>query len=205
MFWWKWGVEFAVAVGTIGAVLAALFGHVFRAKVFPPKLTLQLIRRSELNYEGEEKIPTRYYHLRVVNSRRFAPAKEVRVVLLQVWEPGPDGRLQLTWDGDIPFSWRHQTVFPLLRTIGPETYADLCCVKKGVGLRINLLIVPNNLRAMRSGASTLELALQARGIETESNILRVKVTWDGGWHDGEAEMARHLIVEEIVGMTDQNI
>lgn len=37
-FW----INVAVAVGTIGAVWATLFGKWFRAKVFPPKLLLRL-------------------------------------------------------------------------------------------------------------------------------------------------------------------
>jgi hypothetical protein len=142
MFWWNWWVELAVAVGTIGAVLVALFGQAFRAKFFPPKLSLQLQQGSELSYEGQERVPSRYYHLRVSNSRQWAPAHEVRVVLLKVEEPGPNEELQITWEGDIPLTWRHQPVFPLLRIIGPESYADLCSVKKGVGLRIHALIRP---------------------------------------------------------------
>jgi hypothetical protein len=204
MFWWNWWVQVAVAVGTIGAVLLALFGQAFRAKFFPPKLTLQLDQDSELSYEGEEKIPARYYHLRVANSRRWSPTHEVRVVLLEYWEPGPDGRLQLAWQGDIPFGWRHQAVFPLLRTIGGKAYADLCSVRKDVVLRIHVLIRPYNLKTERKEKSTLVLTLQARGVEADSNVLRIRIIWDGGWHDGEAEMRRHLIVEEMAGTIGQN-
>jgi hypothetical protein len=35
LFWWNWWLHLAVAVGTIGAVLVALFGQAFRAKFFP--------------------------------------------------------------------------------------------------------------------------------------------------------------------------
>lgn len=41
-FWLNWGVQLLVALGTIGAVLAALFGKWFAGKVFPPKLRVWL-------------------------------------------------------------------------------------------------------------------------------------------------------------------
>jgi hypothetical protein len=39
-FWWNWWVSFAIAFGTITAVLVALFGDWFKARIFPPKLRL---------------------------------------------------------------------------------------------------------------------------------------------------------------------
>ena len=96
LFWWNWWPQLAVAVGTIGAVLVALFGQAFRAKFFPPKLSLRLENTSgEAIQESAWK--ARYYHLRVSNSRRWSPAHEVRVVLLREEEPGPNEDLQVIW------------------------------------------------------------------------------------------------------------
>jgi hypothetical protein len=89
-------VDVAIALGTIGAVLVALFGQAFRAKFFPPKLSLQLTDRNgeatrKSIGEGPLTQPARYYHIQVSNARRWSPARDVRIVLLQVEEPGPDG------------------------------------------------------------------------------------------------------------------
>ena len=144
LFWWKWWPQVAVAVGTIGAVLVALFGQAFRAKFFPPKLSLRLENTSgEAIQESAWK--ARYYHLRVSNSRRWSPAHEVRVVLLREEEPGPNEELQVTWSGNVPLIWKNQPVHPLLRTIGPSAWADLCSVKESKILRIHPMIRPNNL------------------------------------------------------------
>src|SRR5207244_2254587 len=100
-----WWVNVAVAIGTIGAVLVALFGDAFRAKFFPPKLSLELSNgngeaiRVQVGSDRTEQ--ARYYHLRVANSRRWSPANEVQIVLLQVEEPGLNGDLQVIWRGDI--------------------------------------------------------------------------------------------------------
>jgi hypothetical protein len=43
----------------------------------------------------------------------------------------------------------------------------------------------------------LFLTLQARGVEAESNSLRLEISWDGKWSDAEAEMKRHLVVKPV--------
>ncbi len=82
-FWWNWWVNAAVALATLAAVLVALFGQAFRAKFFPPKLSLRLLRvegeqtvgRLQWQEGGETKERTedcRCYHLRVSNARRWS-------------------------------------------------------------------------------------------------------------------------------------
>ena len=144
----------------------------------------------------------RYYHLKVSNSRRFSPAHDVRVVLLRVEEPGPNGELQVTWTGDIPIVWRHQAVFPILRTIGSEAYADLCSVRQSKILRIHPLIGPYNLKAQWNRACIMMLTLQAKGTEVDSKPLRVSIAWDGEWEPGETEMRRRLQVDEANEQVD---
>ena len=207
-FWWTWWVQVAVAAGTIGAVLVALFGQAFRAKFFPPQLSLRL-----LNPQGEKTRvrltppqgtdadsrmeDARYYHLRVSNTRRWSPANQVQVVLLRVEEPGPNDAFQITWTGDIPLGWRHQVLFPPSRTIGAEADVDLCSVVKDKWVELHTLIAPFNLEVRRRSPSTLVLYVQARGNECDSPVLRIRIAWDGKWHDGSEEMRRHLIVEQL--------
>lgn len=89
-FWWNWGVNLAVAVGTLGAVVVALFGEYLRPK---PRLKLKLLRK-----EGEKTLLTRiesgeyaddvgYYHLRISNERRWCPAENTQVYLTRLEEP----------------------------------------------------------------------------------------------------------------------
>jgi hypothetical protein len=115
MFWWNWWVNVAVATGTITAVLVALFGDAFRAKFFPPKLSLELANRNGeatrvQGSAGQEE--ARYYHVRVSNSRRWSPANQVQIVLLQVEEPDPNRNLQVVWRGDIPNRVETSTALP---------------------------------------------------------------------------------------------
>lgn len=205
-FWMTWWVQLAAAVGTLIAVLVALFGQSFRSKFFPPKLSLDLVNQdgektrvllkwNENNVEQERWEDARYYHLRVSNARRWSNANQVHVVLLRVEEPGADGRFVVSWVGDVPLGWRHQQVYPILRTIGPASDIDLCSVVKDKWLQLHPLVVPYNLEVIRRKPTRLLLFLQARSDECDSIILRVKLSWDGQWHEGAQEMRRHLVLE----------
>lgn len=195
MFW----VNLAVAVGTISAVFAALFGKVVQAKLFPPALVLKLTdgsgeaTRRQMQDGAFEQV--RYYHVRVTNSRRWSPANEVQIVLLQVEEPGPDRELRVTWRGEMPLAWKHGQLFPLQRTIGSPAVADLCSVGERAGLQLHLLVAPFNLEVVWQGASDFVLTLQGRANEAESPVLRIRISWDGVWHPGEAEMRSHMVVQ----------
>lgn len=207
-FWWNWGVNAAVAFGTLLAVLVALFGQAFRAKFFPPQLLLNLLSEegteavTRLTWEENGKQlsrdeSSRYYHLRVQNRRRWSPATEVQVVLLQVEEMGPGGDMKIVWTGPIPMGWRHQQLFPASRTIGASGDVDLCSVIKGKWLQLHPMIVPFNLVVKHERKCDFVLVLQAQGNEGDSPIVRIAISWDGTWHDGSKEMKNHLSVKIV--------
>ncbi len=207
-FWWNWWVNLGVAVATFSAVLVALFGEWIRAHLFSPKLELKLRNTIgektpvTLQWTDENGVPHqdqrdgRYYHVKVINSKRWPRATQVQVYLLRVEEPGPDGDLKLAWSGEVPIRWRHQEIHPLARTIGPPADCDLCNVVKDKWVELSPLIMPNNLTARKREAATMVVSLQARANEGESEITRFQISWDGKWEDGDAEMTRHLVVKK---------
>ncbi len=207
-FWLNWWVQLAVAIATVSAVLVALFGQGFRAKFFPPQLSLALansdgektrvqLRWIENDIENERMEDSRYYRIRVTNARRWSPANQVQVVLLQVEEPAADGQFTSSWVGDLPLIWKHQPVFPVLRTIGPDSDVDLCSVVKDKWLQLHPLIPPFDLEVRRRDSARMILSLQARANESDSQVIRVEISWDGKWHDGTQEMKTHLIVKVV--------
>jgi hypothetical protein len=204
----NWWVQVAVAVGTLGAVLVALFGQRFQAKFFPPTLSLTLadpdgektkvrLTWTENNAAKERSEDARYYRLRVSNGRRWSPATQVQVVLTRVEEPTADGQFAVSWAGDVPLIWKHQPLFPPLRTVGPASEVDLCSVVKGKWLQLHPLITPFNLEAIRRTRTSLILSVQAKANECDSGVLQLQVSWDGEWDDGAQEMKRHLVLTII--------
>jgi hypothetical protein len=211
-FWLKWGVQLAAAVATFAAVLVALFGQAFRAKFFPPQLAVSLVDSQgertkvkltwvENGVQKDRSEDARYYHLAVSNRRRWSPANQVQVVLLTVAEPGADGRFVTVWTGDIPLGWRHQQVLSGARTVGPTGHVDLCSVVRTKWLQLHPLVAPFNLEVIRRNSANLILRVQARSNEADSEILSVRVSWDGQWEDGATEMQRHLIVRVVSNET----
>ena len=181
-------------------------------KFFPPKLALQLLNPDgekthvqltwyENNEKKELKKDARYYHLRVTNSRRWSSANQVQVILLQVDAPGPNQKLQTVWNGAIPLTWRHQELYPPLRTIGASADVDLCSVIKEGGFQLHPLVKPFNLDTEWLSATTIVLHIQAQSSECDSSILCIKISWDGKWHDGAQEMRKHLIIEPVDRVT----
>jgi hypothetical protein len=113
--WWTWGITFAQAAGTLGAVLVALFGKALQAKVFPPRLELTLRSREGELGEGRGtegprtyRIPERGYHLRVSSGRRWSPVHSVRVMLVRIERRSATGTYQKAWEGETPMRWQHQ-------------------------------------------------------------------------------------------------
>lgn len=202
-----WGliVQVLIAVGTIGAVFVALFGGWLRGHLVPPKLVLKL-----KNTHGSEtpvivtgpggitsETKGRWYHVRVSNKRRWSPCTQVQVFLLRVEEPDAASEFKMKWVGEIPIRWRNQEIKPLVQTIGRADDGDLCSVVKEGGLSLQPLFRSFALDAKRDAACQLIVTLQARGVEADSNLLRVKISWDGEWSDDAGEMAHHMVVEEV--------
>jgi hypothetical protein len=206
-FWWSWWVSVAIAVGTIGAVFAALFGQRMRAWLFKPRLVLsvpnprgewQQVRLRSPNGDVRTE-QARFYHLRVTNAAGWPKATDVQVFLVRIEESGPDGQPQVKWASEIPVKWKHQEIQPLSRTVGPQADSDLCSVVRSKWVQLHPLILPNNLAdfAVRRGPFEMVLSFQARAAEASSSMKRIKISWDGQWHDGESEMAQHLVIREL--------
>jgi hypothetical protein len=187
-FWWNWVVSVATAVGTISAVVVALFLALRRPK---PSLNLKLLRpegeRTHLN-SGEL---VRYYHLHVWNERRSCPADEVQVFLRRMEEPTSANE---PWQGDVPFRWRDQESIPKTLRIGTGRDCDLCIVGRDSGLRLMPLFTPNSLKAHRLGACVLVLFVQARSNQVDSELQRIQISWDGMWDDEDEKMRKHLVI-----------
>jgi hypothetical protein len=206
-FWWNWPVQLAIAVGTIGAVLAALFGERFRA---PPRLVLErrnprgITRGASVAAPGQPPHQTvsRWYHVEVRNLRRtYAPARETQLYLVSVEVPNAVGAYVQQWAGAIPLKIRDRGVVLVGNTIGPRIEYDLCSVYREtvVGgprlFQLHPVVPPPNVTVTTDQPYKARLTLQARSIETDLDPFRVEIVWDGQWADDSDQMiAHHLII-----------
>src|ERR1039457_2631164 len=124
-------VNTLVAIGTIGAVVVALF-QTFWVKLWPPKLQFSLVSSiGEKTFYASPKPgqprEVRYFHLRIENLRRWSPAKDLSLHLIELQMPSNVGEgYEREWFGDVPVRCRHQELYPLKRTVGSAVDYDLC-------------------------------------------------------------------------------
>ena len=200
------------AVGTVGAVVVALFGY-FLPKLFPPQLRVRIAdvkgsrqRVQLLDRSGAIPLLTRdtwarYYHVKVTNVRRWTKAHNVQVLLLRLEEETTTGWVESWAGGGIPLVWQHQDATGPIRNVGPAAYADLVHVVQDVDenrakwLELTLTFAPYGVELRYREPCALRLTLQARSEESDSEQLVVVVRWNGQWHDGATEMAQHVRLE----------
>ena len=199
-FWWNWWVQLGVAVGTLLAAFVALFGNRLRAALFKPILEVSFpnprgkLTTLTLNTpSGESRQEAcRFYHLLVKNRAPWPPATGVQLFLIRMEEFGPDQTPHVKWTGEVPMRWCMQEVHPLARTIGSPATCDFFTVVKDKWLELQCLVVPNDLQARRRERTDVIVSFQARSNEGQSHVLRVRISWDGQWADGEVEMSHHV-------------
>lgn len=194
-FWWNWWVQVAVAVGTIGAVVVAVFGKPIRSRWFPPRIQMKL--RSAVGEKTPriiERLPSgecrfenaRFWHVRISNSRGdWSPAKDVEVILVGI----EDGADRLVWEGEVPMRWRNREHVPGTRRIGPEGDCDLCYIgeESGLSLLVRFALTSLNTTAENGintqgikGRCTMVLRLQARcSNQVRPATFRFRLTWNG--------------------------
>ena len=206
-FLWNWWVPLATAVATFLAVLAALFLNWFCARFFPPVLVLELVDRRGappvsafgiFTIEGQQRTfqsVSRWYHVRVENKRRMSRATETQVCLVAVAMPNAAGTYITQSTGAIPLKVRHEGV--VQRIIRPPVEWDFCSVIKEVPpngspvFELQTVVAPSDIIVRQSAPFRMVLTLQARSIEVDSNLLRLKLVWDGQWADDTGQMASH--------------
>lgn len=204
----NWGVRLAGTIGTLMAVIVALFGEKLRAFLFKPRLVLEMVSPvgdptpvTIKSDQGTRQEQSRYYHVRVRNQVQWPQTTDVQIFLLRIEEPGPDGLPQVKWSGEVPLAWQHAEIYEARRTVGPPAVADLCRVVRGKWLDVPTMIYPSSMDPYRIRIAgvivNMTVVLQARGSQGESPITPFPITWTGQWADGDAEMARHFIIKDV--------
>jgi hypothetical protein len=184
--------------GSIAVAIAAVWGEKIRAALFRPELRLTLV--SSVGQRENAGISSiRYYRLRLTNHALHPAAQEVQVFLTQIDLRGPDGQPQTIFTGALPLPWQYQPLYPNARTIGHKTVADvdLFFVSPEL-LHLTTVFDPPNFPANMQGSEQhFWVTMIARGLNGESESLRLKIDWDGRWEHGDQEMGRHLTISAV--------
>jgi hypothetical protein len=193
-------IEILVAIGTIAVAVLAIWGDWFRDKFAAPKLFLKL-RDNKGNLtsfpNGQRVI---YYHLIVENTRRWAIAKGVQVILEGVWRRAADGSFKAdTLAAGLPLTWAYPQFNPLNPSINDRKVCDLGYLAEKEGsFRPSLYIYPNNFTGYVSPNQAIRYIIRVVGENfTTGKVIVIEVNWDGQWSNDLAEMERHLVVKVV--------
>ena len=210
-FWLDWIVNALIAAGTIGAVLAALFGERLKAHLFRPRLKLSIpslegvatpVSLTDPLTQTTRTEKSRYYHVEVRNLARWPTATQVQICVIHLEEKRADGEFEVAWSGEVPLRWMLHQIHPLARDVGRPAMCDLCCVVKGKWVELLPMIQPLNFNSRRRKEDSPDsrdfvATLQGRSAEGSSLPIRVRISWDGEWEDGGVEMQRHLKINVL--------
>lgn len=195
-----WVAELGVAASVFISI-AAIWGDRIRASLLRPSLRLVIsdpLGMPETIFEGGGFAPARYYRVRVTNTASHPEAREVEVLLIHLDRRGPDGNPQRMFQGALPLQWQHQQLYPKSRTIGRATVAEadlmIACEER---LQLTPMLTPFNFPATMRGETHIWVTVVARGLNGESQPLRIQIDWNGRWDRGSAEMATHLVVAPV--------
>ncbi|MBN2684957.1 MAG: hypothetical protein JXR40_06730 [Pontiellaceae bacterium] len=199
-----------LAGGTILLSLTALFGGWFRMLLSVPRLRLELKKEKAEVITPADKGNCYFYHLRIFNKRRKAPAHNVRVLLNSIYRPNPeDGKMcKISFAGPVQLAWQYQHSTSETQTIGPEMTCDLGWLSETMMVfSLSLLLdhqqkvristnashelpIPlSNDRPTRSvpfdsmlrTRQKMVIGIMASGDECDSKELKLEISYDGGW------------------------
>lgn len=143
---------------------------------------------------GDQK--ARFYLMRVKNPRRtIRPAHDVQFLFTRIEKSASHGP-EILFDEVMPLGWVRQELYPVLtRTVGPDAFAALFCVKEDGRLafwpaRPESGTVATHFPLIQKPPVTLWVTLQAVSIEADSLPMRLKIEWNGPWHDEKSEIER---------------
>jgi len=109
---WSLIIQGIVGAGTLIVAIIAIWGALVRSWLFGPKLKVSLLNpKGEIN-PLSDGTQVRYYHLKVTNNRKRAPAQNVRVLLTKIFQLAADGGLvdrSLVVHFNLPGSFRRST------------------------------------------------------------------------------------------------
>jgi hypothetical protein len=189
------------ALGTILVAALAIWGDWFRERLAPVRVSLSLRSpAASFTLVGKERKKAVFWHIEVMNRRKWNPPKNIRLLITHIERKGPDGafhrqelpvRLQLRWS--------HPEFHELSPTVIAHDTCDVGSLVQGEDhFEPSLYIKPFNFRGdVHKGEAVRFTVAGYADNYASAQPLIVEVAWDGDWGDSVEEMGRHLMVTQV--------
>jgi hypothetical protein len=185
-------------VGTLLVAVLAIWGDLIKSHITGPKLVISLHDPQGEPTKMNDGKKARHYHLKVSNKRRWAPAKNVRVVLTNVIKPAADGSYPSeSLSGPLQLQWQFSQTHQQYSFIGPDDICDLGYIKEGDKFYLLPYIWPLNFDGALEAKQKMRVDVIAIADNTESNVLHLAMEWDGTWSNDTLQMKKKLVIKEV--------
>jgi hypothetical protein len=191
-------ISAAGVLTAIAVVVVAIWGEWFRQLLTKPKLILKFENPSfNVTTNG---IKGWYYILRVKNKRSSSPAKNVRILLTNIYKKGPGGSWrEVTFSGPVHVTWRWPQITPFHTTVGPDEFSTFGhLLENSKGFVLTLIGPPNNLQPLIPPNDPTRLVYKAVSDTAESNPISIEMVWNGQWDADSAKMENNLTIHESI-------
>jgi len=141
-----------------------------------------------------------YFHLKVVNDRRWLPATNCRVLLMGLSRRGPDNIFHpIPMAVPLNFVWAPSEITPPVITLVKEQILDFGYVpENGNKFVPTLYSYANNFQGLVGPNEAVRFHLEIQATNFSAGRYQVfEVAWDGQWSYEPQTMARHLRLREI--------
>lgn len=197
------------ALGTIAVAIMAIWGEWIRTTFVGPKLRISEFNFrgtvTDLNFFGPQQnlIGTSraiYYHLEVRNLRSWAPAKDCRVMLRELYRKGSDGAFNpVRVVVPVQYVWTPSEWSPALQTITDTAVFDFGRLTANSGMfEPTLYVTGGDFNGFIRGPGFIRYGLQIVAENAKPSPLQFfEVVWNGQWSENLDEMALNLRIREI--------
>jgi hypothetical protein len=207
----KWNLiaQWCVAFGTLAVAIIAIWGDWFRSKVAAPKLSLSIHNARGTATQFTNGPRAIFYHLKVSNSRRWAPARNCQVFLKEVYRRGPDHVFHpVPLPVPVPFVWAPAEFSPPAVSVPSEQILDFGLIAENSQYFLpRLYVTPNDFQGSVGAQEAVRYSLEVLADGYASRQYQVfEVSWNGRWTDNLDQMSQNLVIREIhVGDEAQQI
>jgi len=188
------------AVGTLAVAVAAIWGDWLRSWLAAPHVEIELHNpRATLTRftDGRRVI---YYHLKATNTRRWAVARNCRVILTTIYLREGDQEFRAA---PIPvppqFVWAPAELTPIVVDLSGEHVIDFGRITEHAGLFEPVLYsYANDFKGLLGPNQAIRYELQAfSGGSPLGPSVIYEVEWNGQWSDSLDTMAQNLAITPI--------
>jgi hypothetical protein len=196
---WSILLQALIACSLLGIILMALFGSYIKQKLFPARLTVEVLdKNGELTIldNGHRVI---YYHLRIINRSRII-VKNCRVFLTKIKKLQDNGEyVNVPFSVPLRYIWSPSESSPEGVDIVTERIHDFgYIIDSSTEFKPTVTPILNSFKGNMKHHETFRYYIEIIAENYRpKKLIGIEVTWDGMWPDNLTEMYRHMVIKKI--------